>query len=440
MKFRDCLRFSAITSALTLSVGQVMATNGMIMEGYGPISLAMGGAAQAIDNGTAAMMNNPATLQLAPKGTRADLALGFLGPNVTSMGEKSGGDLYTMPAVGWVRKNDGLSYGIGVFGQGGMGTEYPAKSMNAAGTSDPVRSELAVGRVIVPASLRVNDRLNFGATIDFTWASLDMRMAALFSQMAGMSPVPTGQFATMMGAIQQGQMQPPSTVRIDFSDNKSFTGAARSSGFTGKMGMTYQATETTTLGLSYQLKTQLSDMKTGASDATLTMGMAMPGRMLIHNFQMPSVLAGGISWTATPKFLLVADVKRVDWSKVMQNFRMTFESSQGLGTIGFTLPQNWKDQTVLSVGGAYKVTDQWTLRAGLSDSSNPVPDAYVHPLFPAIVKRHLTAGFGYALRSNVTISAAASHAPKVTVNAGMLSGAPITHSQSNFQLMVSANY
>ena len=62
MKFRDCLRFSAITSALTLSVGQVMATNGMIMEGYGPISLAMGGAAQAIDNGTAAMMNNPAKI------------------------------------------------------------------------------------------------------------------------------------------------------------------------------------------------------------------------------------------------------------------------------------------------------------------------------------------------------------------------------------------
>ena len=34
------------------------------MEGYGPQALSMGGAAAAYDNGTAGMMNNPATLQL----------------------------------------------------------------------------------------------------------------------------------------------------------------------------------------------------------------------------------------------------------------------------------------------------------------------------------------------------------------------------------------
>ena len=36
------------------------ATNGMNMEGYGPIATGMGGASYAYDNGTAAMMNNPA--------------------------------------------------------------------------------------------------------------------------------------------------------------------------------------------------------------------------------------------------------------------------------------------------------------------------------------------------------------------------------------------
>ena len=35
-----------------------MATNGMIMEGYGPIAAAMGGASMAHDNGTAALANN----------------------------------------------------------------------------------------------------------------------------------------------------------------------------------------------------------------------------------------------------------------------------------------------------------------------------------------------------------------------------------------------
>lgn len=439
MKKINTLRATVLAAALATG-SAAWATNGMLIEGYGPQALSMGGAAQAYDNGTAGMMNNPATLQLSANGTRADVALGMLGPKVTSMGEKSGGTSYVMPAFGWVRKNDQYSYGIGIFGQGGMGTEYAANSMNAAGTNAPVRSELAVGRVIFPVSYKVDDRLNLGATIDYTWASLDMRMAAMFEQMAGMSPMPTGQFREMMGAIQQGQMQPPSTVRIDFSNNNDFTGAAKSGGFTGKLGATFQVREDLTLGASYQLKTNLGDMKTGASAASLTMGMELPGRMVVHDFQMPAVMGAGVSWVASPQFQLVADVKRIDWSSVMKNFKMTFESSQGMGSMGFTLPQNWKDQTVLSLGGAFKVDGDLTIRGGYSHSSNPVPDATVHPLFPAIIKNHLTAGFGYQISKAMSLDGAVSHAPKVTVNAGMLNGAPITHSQTSYQILLAYRY
>ena len=63
-----------------LAAGSAHATNGMVMEGYGPISTGMGGASQAIDNGNAAMAQNPATLGMMPDGTaRIDVALGVLG-------------------------------------------------------------------------------------------------------------------------------------------------------------------------------------------------------------------------------------------------------------------------------------------------------------------------------------------------------------------------
>ena len=94
MKTKHTLRATVAASALLLASLSVHATNGMLMEGYGPVALSMGGAAQAYDNGTAGMMNNPATLQLGANGTRADLAMGVLGPNVTSMGEKSSGTSY----------------------------------------------------------------------------------------------------------------------------------------------------------------------------------------------------------------------------------------------------------------------------------------------------------------------------------------------------------
>ena len=114
------LRATALAVA-ALAAGQAWATNGMLMEGYGPIALSMGGAATAYDNGTAAMMNNPATLQLGANGTQADVAVGVLGPNVVAGGQKSGGTSYVMPAVGWVKKNDQYSYGVGLFAQGGDG-------------------------------------------------------------------------------------------------------------------------------------------------------------------------------------------------------------------------------------------------------------------------------------------------------------------------------
>ena len=437
------LRATAVAVA-ALAAGQAWATNGMLMEGYGPIALSMGGAAQAYDNGTAAMINNVATLQLGENGTRADVALGVLGPNVTSMGEKSGGTSYIMPAVGWTRKTDQLTYGIGVMGQGGMGTEYAAGSNMAMG-GDPVRSELAVGRVIVPVSYKVSPQLNIGASLDFSWASLDMRMATTMSNVMNMSPQASSGsgFEAMMGQMSgmtSAQMD-ATTARIDFSDNNDFTGAAKSTGLTGKLGLTYAVTRDVTVGASYQLKTHLGDMKTSASAAALDMGQgAMPGQMIVRDFQMPSVLAAGLSVQANPKLQLVADVKRIDWSSVMESFKMTFVSSQGLGSMSFTMPQNWKDQTVVSLGGAYQMNDALVLRAGYSHSTNPVPDAMVHPLFPAIVKDHYTAGFGYQVDKNMSVNAAVSHAPKVTVAAGQLRGAPITHSQTNYQLMLSYRY
>ena len=433
------LRATAVAVA-ALAAGQAWATNGMLMEGYGPVALSMGGAAQAYDNGTAGMINNVATLQLGENGTRADVALGVLGPNVTAMGEKSGGTSYIMPAVGWTRKTDQLTYGIGVMGQGGMGTEYGATTQMAMGTGEPVRSELAVGRVIVPVSYKVSPQLNVGASLDFSWASLDMRMAATLGQLGSMYTGGTGGFSptnlqTAMGQLTQANI---STARIDFSNNNDFTGAAKSTGFTGKLGMTYVVDSALTLGASYQLKTNLGDMKTSANGATLTMGQPMTGQMVVHDFQMPSVLAAGLAFQANPKLKLVADVKRIDWSSVMESFKMTFSNAGG--SVDFAMPQNWKDQTVISLGGAYQMNDALVLRAGYSHSTNPVPDATVHPLFPAIVKDHYTAGFGYQIDKKMSVNAAVSHAPKVTVAAGQLGGQPITHSQTNYQLMLSYRY
>lgn len=452
------LRATALAVA-ALAAGQAWATNGMLMEGYGPIALSMGGASQAYDNGTAAMMNNVATLQLGENGTRADVALGVLGPNVTAMGDKSGGTSYVMPAVGWTKKNDRFSFGVGLMGQGGMGTEYSSTSPLAMGTGENVRSELSVGRVIFPFTFAVNDELTLGASLDYSWAGLDVKMAAsagsatgqlenMYASANGITPTAASNLFNGTGAMvdQMSAGTALTGARLDFSNSNDFTGSASSGGWTGKLGLVYKPTSDLNIGLSYQPKTNLADMKTSATGATFTMiinnnvgAMPIPGQITVHDFQMPSVTALGASFQATPKLMIAADIKSIGWASVMEKFNMTFTSSMLQSPMKFAMDQHWKNQTVFSVGGAYAVNDQLVARAGYSHSTNPVPDAYVHPLFPAIVKNHFTTGFSYRASKNLEWNGAISHAPKVSV-VNSNDGTPITHSQTNYQLMLSYRY
>ncbi|MFM1949115.1 MAG: hypothetical protein RL706_1136 [Pseudomonadota bacterium] len=430
----------AIAAAILTSGTSAWATNGMILEGYGPVALAMGGAATAIENGTAAMMNNPATLQMGPDGTRFDLALGVLGPKVSTSvpgfpSANSSGTSYVMPAFGWVRKAGTLTYGVGMFGQGGMGTDYAANSALAMGSGADVRSELSVGRVLFPVAIKVNDKLNVGATLDFAWSNLDMKMAATGAQLGGMvNGMPSGNLGMALPQLAQAPW-----ARIDFSNSSDYSGAAKATGWTGKLGMTYQATPDMTLGASYHLKTAQGDMKTTATGASMSApgGFADVGQLKVLDFQMPATLALGMAFKSSPALTLAADVKRVEWSKVMKQFSMSYTSAGMGGSVSFAMPQNWADQTVVSLGAAYRVNDLLTLRGGINKASNPIPKELTNPLFPAIVEEHITLGAGYQINKQLQLDMAMSHAGKVTV---ATPGASISHSQNNWQVLASYRY
>ncbi len=440
-----------------LAASSAYATNGMLMEGYGPISTGMGGASQSFDHGTAGMAQNPATLGLMPDGSsRLDVAFGVLGPDVKSsmmgMDAKSGGTSYLMPAFGYTKRNGAYTYGIGMFAQGGMGTEYEATSFMAAGTGLPARSELGVGNVIFPVAYQVNQNLTVGATLKFMWSSLDMQMNGSLANLAGPNGIVTGGvggLATTMGTMAQAvrpytnvNPDPATTIaRIDFSDDNKFTGAAKSTGFGASLGAVYKVNQDVTMGGSYQFKSALKDMTTSSSAASLgIVGMMTDnGQITVIDFQMPSVFAIGASWQAKPSLLLAADLKYIGWADAMKSFKMRYDSANpGMGYVTFAMPQNWKDQTVLNLGMAWKANEQLTLRAGLNLADNPIPDAYVNPLFPATVKNHVTLGLGYKLSEAGEFNASLAVAPSTSVTSG--DGVTISHGQTSAQLMYSHRF
>ena len=438
MKKKFMMLYLLFGIAATLVAMPAFATNGMNLEGYGPIATGMGGASMAYDNGAAAVMNNPATLGLMPEGNRLDVALGYLGPHIKAesgpYSATSSADAFYMPAIGWVARSGQYSYGVGVFSQGGMGTEYSKDSFLAAGSGKEVRSELGVGRLIIPFAYNVTPDFTIGASLDYVWASLDLEFAAQVSQLGGLVTGSSGPLAGQIGSL-------PGTnwARIDFTGGGDFSGAAKGSGLAGKIGATYKISPEVTIGATYHSKTSMSDLETSGTGAELSAqgGGTVPGKITVHDFQWPATYAVGVAWNATSQWLVAFDIKQINWKDVMKDFKMTFEG--GGSTVDFTLPQDWKDQTVFELGAAYLLTPEWTLRAGVNYANNPIPDSHLNYLFPAIEKTHVTIGAGYMITKAQSVDASFAYAPEVKQTSGD-TGVTTTHNQTNAQVMYSYRF
>jgi len=349
-----------------------------------------------------------------------------------------------------------------VFGQGGMGCEYDADSWRGLGFGLKNRTEVSVGRVIVPLVWKVNDQLQVGATADFMWAGMDLKMAMSGNQFFDLVMPTSQRFGRASGTIVQsfGQIlqQLPAGTSVDyayfnFSNNSNFTGEARSYGYAGKIGVVYTPSKDLRFGLTYHSQSVLSDMTAKGDQLSFQLNIPGMGKMAqtltgdfhIHDFQWPAMLGGGVAWDPAPRWMIAADVRQIFWASVMKQFDMSFVAS-GAATNGpfagqdlsAVLFQSWKDQTVVQLGAAYQATNQLALRFGGNFGNNPVPDTYLNCLFPAIVKDHLTAGFGWQFDTHSSVDASFTYGFKVSTTNG--SGASVSNSQTNGQIMYSYRF
>jgi long-chain fatty acid transport protein len=249
---------------------------------------------------------------------------------------------------------------------------------------------------------------------------------------------------------------------FDFEKGGHFSQSAKATGWAGNIGFTYKVSPQLTIGGIYHAKTSLSDMVTDSNGATVKFnvnslggvpGMLAPGqntltvtgKVTIRNFQWPETYGFGFAYQANDQWMVTADYKHIGWAATMRNLDMKFEGSL-LGmdmSMNLLYKQDWKDQDVIQLGAAYKYSDALTLRFGANLGNNPIPDQTVSALFPAIMKDHYSAGFGYAFDKASSIDGAIVYAPKVNVTnnwsaASSLAGG--TTSNQNISLGTDLSY
>lgn len=208
------------------------------------------------------------------------------------------------------------------------------------------------------------------------------------------------------------------------------------------------------MGLSYASKTNLENLT--ASSAQMSMqveGMGsipLTGNVEIKDFQWPDVITAGIAYQPNDKWLFTADIERMGWKESMQSLKMSFTAIDstsntipGFGdfrnaTMSVELPQNWDDQIIYMLGTQYSVTTKLDVRAGMNISDNPIPDETLNSLFPAIIEKHYTTGFGYKVTEASVVDFSLTYVPEIKATNAF--GITSTHSQTVWQAMYSYSF
>jgi long-chain fatty acid transport protein len=442
----------ALGSALAGGSQLAQATDVFRLEGYGAVSRSMGGTAVAHDVGPAGMMTNPATLSLMSDGDQALIGLDLVttdinvknkdtGESVSSDTHSNNRGPYMAPEAAFTKRIGAWSFGVGAFAQGGLGVEYGSDSFLSKDvlghpTGLANSSRLLVLNIPFAASFQATDKLTFGGSIDAMWQGLNLDLLLTTSQVGSlyMNGRANG---SLVDNVLLPNLAHITGAHFSLTKDQYLGSGVDAWGYGGKLGMLYKATPETTLGASYSFKSQMDDMEGRATlTAVFDSGAQVPigGKIRIKDFQMPAHLDLGVSQRLSSQWMVTADISRMFWKDAMKDIKVAFVADSGLD-INILLPQDYKDQTILSLGTAYDLNDSLTLRGGLRLATQALRSSTLFAVIPATPTKHLSAGLTYSFSKQTKLDFAYSHAFKETMDNTSLpntsASIEVTHAQDN---------
>lgn len=377
-------KLAVLFAAAGLSAS-AFATNGYFAHGIGIKAKAMGGAGIAYTEDGFGIGANPATLSQAQQGfslgasvfapdrsIEASTTVGGAGVNAGLPASKDGNadDLFLIPEFAYARHgNNGLSYGIAVYGNGGMNTDYGRAIYD---NSNITRSNLEQLFIAPTIAKKLNDQHTVALSLNVVYQTIDIGGLGWFA------------------AYTNGNGDP---------GNK---GKDSSTGIGLKLGWTGQLTKDFSLGAFYQPKTHMKKFD------KYKYLFAEQGK-----FDIPASYGIGLAFNATPSTMLLFDVVQIEYSKIKAlanknnhnagNTYLGADDGKGFG---------WTDMTVYKLGVRHQLDDKTILRAGWNYGKQPIPSTELdfNILAPAVVEHHLTMGLTRKLDSGAEITVSYMHA------------------------------
>jgi long-subunit fatty acid transport protein len=323
--------------------------------------------------------------------------------------------------------------------------------------AQPYHSKFAVMQGGGSIAFKLNDKISIGGTANLVYGQVEFQMPM-----------------SMPPSILQGIIDPQTGIKfgdlfqadatsggLDYSELIAAANLHGLKGFAfgGKLGLAFKPSDHLSFGINYSMPVNIT-YRNGITDMDMTdqmnnafgrivsmimqqypgttpaeaqqMAMGQFTQMGIDltkgvsdtynakaRFGLPQSVAIGTSWSASKNLRLGIDGEWINWKKAFDQMDISLSNGTNVninkmmgmnGNIKMAFPMQWKNTVVIRTGIEYDVCSAITLRGGYAYGSNPVPSATLFPVFPAIVKDHITAGASVKISNNLHVNGAYEYA------------------------------
>jgi len=188
------------------------------------------------------------------------------------------------------------------------------------------------------------------------------------------------------------------------------------------LGLLAEPWDGTKIGLTYRSGIDHGMTGTLNFDPTTSPLLGLVDGPADTDTSVPASITGGITHQLTENFSVSLDAQFTQWN----TFKQVVVNSNNPT---FVFHEEYEDTWMVSIGGVYRLNQDWTLRAGVGFDESPTPDAYRDTGVPDKDRYMVGVGFGYQIAPSVSLDVGYAHyfaAGHATMNESVNRIEPIT--------------
>ncbi|MDJ0366095.1 outer membrane protein transport protein [Hymenobacter sp. H14-R3] len=172
------------------------------------------------------------------------------------------------------------------------------------------------------------------------------------------------------------------------------------------LGVMFKPSDKLSVGISYRsaVNAHVTDGDVKVTGLPASAAGSFTATKFDVTLPLPDVYSFGVGVRPTDKLLLAFDANLVGWSRYQS---LDFRYLNGVlgGNALSSSKRQYQDALAFRIGGQYKVTDNFTVRAGTFYDFSAVRDGFVTPETPDADRIGVTAGLGYTFGERFGIDA-----------------------------------